>query len=702
MSSDAPTNRSLLSSLVSLSLMGQSQQTPSATVIKMDIDNFKQDLFVGGQQLEQMSHNFDRLQKVWGFGCWEWDFCAGRFSVFNSHLWRSMGYTEEDLALIDSTEGAMSFVHKDDLPAMSAALEDEESIGSTFEYSYRLRCKNGSYRWLHLRAASQRDDEDKLLFMSGVNYDITNEKYAEQSLRDNQALFQRILTSSNDGIWEWSRTDSRMSFSQGCWRLLGFSTEDNELGKRRHRMWRARIHPMDRPEFDMALGQALEQGIAIDVEYRIKNIYDEWIWIRTRGDVIYDGEGKVEYLSGANIDITELKRSEERLIAAKSLAEQANKAKSEFLSSMSHELRTPMNAIMGFAQLFDYADNITSEQRENISEINRAGHRLLDLINDVLELARIEAGKLQFSLEAIAIGPLIESVFGECHNMAREQGVNLNFEPHHLTNAFVRADQNGLKQAILSLVNYGIQSCRSGGRVIVSLVDTANDYLVISVRDNGRGIPSALQPDLFEPFGRKVSENHNEESTGIRLAICKQLVELMAGNLQYDSEEGVGTCFQIQLPLEKREKFTDKSNQANAIIRDSLNGFEVNTHLFADKCFLYIEDNHANISLLEQYFSQFVDLSFEIADESVLGLFKARNSKPDLIILDINMPGIDGYEVLTILKGDEETASIPVVALSAHATNEEINRALDAGFIDYLTKPVDVEQLTMIASSLVS
>ncbi|BFM07664.1 PAS domain-containing hybrid sensor histidine kinase/response regulator [Halioxenophilus aromaticivorans] len=698
---DEDNKKPLLTSLVELSGLGGNTASTEAKM-QRNLEAFHQEQVNGGAELSKLHDTYFRLQNVWGFGTWEWDIKTWRFTVFNSQLWRALGYSAEEIEAIDTVEHAMSFVHENDHPPLAKILEKHRKDSSVpLQQSYRMRCKNGTYRWTHLRAQTLRNSDNKIVYMSGVNYDITNEKYAEQSLRENQSLFQRILKSSNDGIWEWSLRDGRLSFSQGCWRLLGFNVEDIEMGLRRHRLWRARVHPLDRSEFDLALTLPMESGGEIDVEYRIKNIHDEWMWIRSRGDVIYDENGAIEYLSGANIDITELKRAQERLTSAKSLAEQANKAKSEFLSNMSHELRTPMNAIIGFTQLFDYADNVTEEQRENISEINRAGHKLLDLINDVLELSKIEAGKLLCSLEPVAVAALIEDVFVQSQHVAELKDVSLSFEPHHLTSVYVRADQNALRQAVTNLIDFCVLSCRIGGRIIVSLATTTNDYLVVSVRDNGRGISKSEQDMMFEPFGHRVGDEQVDQGSGIGLAISKSLVELMSGNLLFDSEEGVGTCFQIQLPLIKHElTITEQSDyipKAVALGED----FSVNNDLFVGKCFLYIEDNSANIAVLEQYFSQFNGLQFEVADESITGLFKARNTAPDIIILDINMPGIDGYEVLTILRSDLSTESIPVIALSANTARDDIQRALDAGFTDYITKPVDVEQLTMVVNSLV-
>lgn len=647
------------------------------------------------QHLLQMSLHFARIQSVWGFGFWEWDKACDRFQVLPSNLWRSMGYEPKQLLAINSVEEVLRFVHHQDRAELIKAFRnDPAKLIDGYVHSFRALNSDGSYRWIQVRVNALTDDGGNVSYIAGVNYDITNEKQAEHELRDNQSHFSRVIHSTNDGMWEWSRETGKASFTQGCWRLLGFDIDDNDMGEDRYQAWQERIHPADANRCASLLQDHLHHGGDFDLEYRIRNAQDEWQWVRTRGDVIYDEDGEVEFLAGAHIDITELKKAEDRMLETKRIAEQANQAKSEFLSSMSHELRTPMNAILGFTQLFDFAENLTDEQRENISEIRKAGDQLLVLINDVLELSRIEAGKLQFSLEPIAVGGVIEAVFEHCSKPASEFGVSLSFEPHHLANTFVRADQNGLQQTIINLICQAVHSNRPGGRVIVSLIDTSSDTLIISVRDTGRGIPEACKQDLFEPFSHPRGEL-NEASTGIGLAISKKLVELMGGRIEFESEEGVGSCFQIHLPIAPQGAATE----IKRIAPEPSEHFLINKQLFAGRKLLYIEDNRANIRLLEQYFAEFDAMQFHVADESVLGLYMARSLQPDLILLDINMPGMDGYEVLAILRSDPSTADIPVVAVSANATNVDIQRALEVGFNDYLTKPVDVEQLTMTVTT---
>ena len=648
------------------------------------------------KNLLKMSLHFVRMQNVWGFGFWEWDLASGRFKVHPSHLWRAMGYQPELILTVKSVDQVLHFVHKEDRKRLVEEVFHRLVKSTSYEYSFRVQNRDGSYRWIQSRTSSLKDSNGRVNYIAGVNYDISTEQHAEEGLRKNQAQFQRILRSSNDGIWEWSRKDEKVTFSQGCWNLLGFNVDDETLGARRHRLWRVRIHPLDRPQFDQILLDRSNNGGEFDIEYRVQNREKSWLWVRTRGDVIYDEHGEVEFLAGANIDITELKQADERIISAKKIAENANQAKSEFLSSMSHELRTPMNAILGFTQLFDYADNILEEQRENITEIRHAGNELLELINDVLELSKIEAGKLEVTVNVIPIATVIKEVFEHCQGPATDRGVDLSYEPHHLDKVAVKSDKASLVRAIINIICFSVYNSHQDGRVIVSLMDTANKYLVISVRDTSKGISKEYQQFLFEPFSKRSYEQTESASIGVGLTISKRLVELMNGNLEFESEEGVGSCFQIHLPLGAINAV--QSVQAEVKPKP----LNKNPHLFSGKRLLYLDDQKESTAALERYFKGYQHMEFFSADEGVLGLYKARSSQPDAIVIDINMPGMDGYEILTILRNDPTTEDIPVIAVSEIASLEDMQRALDVGFSDYLTKPVDVEQLTMVLNGLLN
>ncbi|GLS26139.1 PAS domain-containing hybrid sensor histidine kinase/response regulator [Marinibactrum halimedae] len=640
------------------------------------------------RSIEHLKNRFERFNSIPGYGFWEWDLVQNKFDLADGQLWRDLGYSRSVTDNIETLEEIQEFVHEDDRDAIPVAMRNHFAENKPYDVTFRLLCADGSWRWVQARGGSVRADTGAVIYFAGVNFDISDEKSAERDLRESEKRFQRIIESSNDGIWEWSRKGGQFHFSARCWELLGYHQDDDEVnkGNDRYKTWRSFMHDGDRQKFDQALEYHMTHGTPFDVEYRIKGKSGEWHWIRGRGQVIYDENGEVEFMSGANVDITELKRAEERVLAAKELAEHANQAKSEFLSSMSHELRTPMNAILGFTQLFDYDDNLTNDQLDNISEIRRAGNHLLNLINDVLDLSKIEAGKVQLSMEPVLVSRVVNDVISFCRQQADKQQVSLSFEPNHCGDFYIQADQVRFRQALLNLVSNAIKYNKPGGRAVVSLNTTTNNALLITVRDTGRGISELHKNQLFQAFNRLGAEGSNIEGSGIGLLITRKLVEMMGGHLDFESEEGVGSSFQIQM---SEAKFTSEEEMPGRTNK-SLSDKRVDTKAFRGKKLLYVEDNQANVRLLEQFFSKFEGLTLDIAAEGFVGLYKARTEKPDIILLDVNLPGMDGFEVLSILKQDPITERIPVLAVSANAMPMDIERGIKAGFDDYLSKPVDV------------
>lgn len=640
---------------------------------------------------------FARMQNIRGFGFWELDLESGNFNLLASALWREMGFSIDEVKSIETADQILVYVHEHDLYSLSYAVEQHIKKQEPLAFACRLKNADGSYRWVQLRGQSYRNSDGRATLLAGVIYDITNEKQAEQELSVNQQHLQRILRSSNDGIWEWNVKRRRLNFSQGCFRLLGYDADDHTLDWRRYRLWRSRVHPADIARFDAVFLRPEQLG-RFDVEYRVRRKDDEWMWVRTRGDVIYGEQGEVEIVSGAIIDIDALKRAEDRILSAKSRAEQAYQAKSSFLSDMSHEIRTPLNAIIGFTRLFDHAENLSIEQQEYIYEIRRSGDRLLDLVNDVLELARIEAGRVTLELGILNVGDVFADLLAECAPIAEVNSVSLNFEPQHLGHVNLLADKGELQKSLQSLVAFCISNSRKHGRVIMSLTEATPEHLLVSVRDSSKGLPASLQNDLFEPFAGGETVDNSMRNGGLGLAICHRLIRHMNGDLKLLSGDFSGCHFQLKIPLA-----TNVTEENVADVTGTHAVFPlVNQHLFADKTIVYIDNSADSINALTAYFSLFDGVVFEPAQETVLGLYKARSLRPDVIVIDLEMPGMDGHEMFSILQSDPTTAAIPVVALSNNDSPDVLRKSLDLGFSDYLLKPLDVEQLTMVISTLIA
>jgi len=407
----------------------------------------------------------------------------------------------------------------------------------------------------------------------------------------------------------------------------------------------------------------------------------------------YDRDRKLQGVFAAARDVTERKRLDKVLLeknvelqTAKSLAEKANLAKSDFLSSMSHELRSPLNAILGFAQLMESGSPLpTPAQKASIDQILQAGWYLLDLINEILDLAVIESGKLTLSLEPVALAEVMRECQAMIEPQADKRGIRMTFPPAGLP-YFVHADRTRLKQVLINLLSNAVKYNRMAGTVIVDCVASVDERVLITVRDTGAGLSPEQVGQLFKSFNRLGQETSVEEGTGIGLVVSKRLVELMGGVIGVESTVGVGSAFRIEL-LSDAEPAGASGAEARAVLMQP----EVPDGA-RRRTLLYVEDNPANLNLVEQLVARRPDLSLESACDGPSGIAKARALHPDVILMDINLPGISGVEAMKMLRSDPETTHIPVVALSANAMQRDIQMGLAAGFFRYLTKPIKIDE----------
>jgi len=378
-------------------------------------------------------------------------------------------------------------------------------------------------------------------------------------------------------------------------------------------------------------------------------------------------------------------RVELELNSARAVAEQANLAKSEFLSSMSHELRTPLSAILGFAQLIESGlPAPTSSQKRSVDQILKAGWYLLDLINEILDLALIESGKLSLSLEPISLTEVMRESQAMIEPQAQKRGISVTF-PQFDAPYFVKADRTRVKQVLINLLSNAIKYNREGGTVLVDCIASEAGRVRIRVKDTGEGLTADQLAQLFQPFNRLGQESNAEKGTGIGLVVCKRLVELMGGTIDVCSTVGKGSVFSIELNLTaERQPATGADLPMDAAPR-ALADAQLRT-------LLYVEDNPANMMLVEDLIARRPDVRLLSATDGNRGVEIARASQPDVILMDINLPGISGVEALRILALDPATAHIPVIALSANAGPRDIAKGLEAGFFRYLTKPIKVPE----------
>ncbi len=519
----------------------------------------------------------------------------------------------------------------------------------------------------------------------------------QEALLKTGALQTAILTSANFSIIATDEKGIIQLFNVGAERMLGYRAAEVVN----------RISPSDihDPEEVMARAQALSleletvitpgfEALAFKASRGIEDIY-ELTYICKDGSrfpaivsitALRDDYGEIIGYLLIGTDNSVRKQVELELHEAMSAAEKANLAKSEFLSSMSHELRTPLGAILGFAQLMESGSpQPTPSQKRSIDQILKAGWYLLELINEVLDLSLIESGKLSLSPEPVSLADVIR----ECQTMiepqARQRGIRVSF-PRLETPYFVKADRTRVKQILINLLSNAIKYNRADGTVTVACVVSVPGRVRIRVEDSGEGLSAEDIGQLFQPFNRLGRSATAEQGTGIGLVVCKRLVELMGGVIGVESTVGKGSVFWFELNLTP-----DPQALAGTAVPQAL-AQEQDTACPRLHTVLYVEDNPANLMLVEDLIARRPDIRLLTARDGHRGIEIARVSLPDVILMDINLPGISGIQALGMLAEGSATAHIPVVALSANAVPRDIAKGLEAGFFRYLTKPIKVDE----------
>jgi len=407
----------------------------------------------------------------------------------------------------------------------------------------------------------------------------------------------------------------------------------------------------------------------------------------------YDRNRKLQGVFAAARDVTERKRLDQalqeknfELECARSVAEKANLAKSEFLSSMSHELRSPLNAILGFAQLMESdTPPPTPSQTQSIAQILQAGWHLLKLIDEILDLAKVESGRVPLSPEPISLAEVMFECQGMFESQAQERGTQMNF-PRFDIPYFVRADRTRVKQVLINLLSNAIKYSAKQGRVEVKCGESKPGRTRVSISDTGAGLSPEQMGQLFQAFNRLGQEAGGVEGTGIGLVVAKRLIELMGGTIGVESTVGVGSVFWFELPSMVEPHLLMETDIAAAIAQ---------AHIYREGrlySLLYVEDNPANLKLVEKIIERQPDLRLLTAINGLSGIEIARTSLPDAILMDINLPDINGFDALKILHSDPATTHIPVVAISANAMPRDIKKGLKAGFFLYITKPIKVKE----------
>jgi len=574
-------------------------------------------------------------------------------------------------------------VHPDDrstvAQSMATLMQRNEGL---LDLDFRIVLPAGTVRRLATRTSVESGAAGRHLH--GVMFDVTERHATERRLREASERAALAARGAGIGTWE-SAPDGQLGWwDEQMFRLRGRPPRHEPVPRDEMLSW---AHPDDREGNRRNLDAALAAGGPSNNEFRVVWPDGTVRWLASRSTPVHDEQGRTVRRIGINWDITDA-RNAATALQDKLLAQRESQAKSRFLARMSHELRTPLHAVLGFAQLL-LADGPASEPAtwlRRVQQVQASGEHLLALIDDVLALSSVESGELPVRLQALALAPLVQTTLALLEPQARDQGVQLQQAvPEALT---LQADPLRLRQVLLNLLSNAIKYNRAGGQVLVSArehpaSDGQGRRVRIDVRDSGHGMAPAQLAHLFEPFNRLGREHGDIAGHGIGLAIVRAAVQQMHGTVAATSTLGQGSVFSVDLAA-STPPAPVPAVLASAAATAAPQGADAATTV------LYIEDNEVNLLIVRELVQRRGDLRFMAAADGRSGVAQARAHRPALVLLDMQLPDIDGHEVLRQLRADPATAGIRVVALSANAMPADIRRALDAGCADYWTKPLDL------------
>lgn len=494
--------------------------------------------------------------------------------------------------------------------------------------------------------------------------------------------FYRSQTAADIGTWDWDISTGALFWSERIAPLFGYPEGELETS---YENFLASVHPDDRERVQNAVDACINDGAHYDIDHRIVWPNGEVRWVNEKGDVSRDSQGNVIKMLGVVQDISRAKHAEENLLKARVRAEKASRAKSEFLSLMSHELRTPLNTVLGFTQLLRQ-EELSDNQSLYTEQIHDGSQMLLKLVNNVLDLSRIEADPEQAKLEAVDLHHLTQSCLSQMKAQAQKAGITLEHQCDG-NHPFVKADFLRLKQGVLNLISNAIKYNRPEGIVSVNCETINGDFLRLTVKDTGKGIPAERQAELFQPFSRLDFKNSSIEGAGIGLLITKKLIESMHGEVGVESTPGEGSVFWIDLPTVRG------NNLAYSPPIDVSCSPPQNLKL------LYIEDNDSNLRLMKSLLTQQSSHVFLQARTAREGIATAKQERPSVIIMDINLPDISGIEACSRLKAHKETAHIPIIALTADMVRQSDKLIESGDFFQIITKPFNLQELLAAISN---
>ncbi len=571
----------------------------------------------------------------------------------------------------------LALVHPDDRERMTRSRELILSQDAGFvEHEYRVQFSDGEVRWMSQRARRETIEGRNVLF--GITADVTARVLNEQALRQAHERAALSARSVGMGVWEWDSANGISIWDDAMFRLRGMEPrpqvpDDDEL--------LSLIHPDDRDAVAARLSAASRLLGPSACDFRVIWPDGTVRWLASRSMPLAVVDGNPTRCIGVNWDITDHIEAESAQ-RAKLLSDRESHAKTELLARISHELRTPLHAVLGFAQLLQHEfEDPTARPRTRIDPIVAAGQHLLALINDLLDLSNLQVSATSLRTQPVSVAEVVAEALLFVEGPARASRVTTRLES---LEGVVDCDRARLRQVLINLLTNAIKYNREGGEAAVHSI-VGQDHVTLVVQDNGLGVSPEQIASMFEPLNRLGREHSGVDGTGIGLTLVKVLVGHMGGQLRVSSEPGSGTRFEVDLPRSMGPAVIEPTAQAAQHVTAS--GTDSRRSRL-----LYIEDNPVNALLVQELVNSHTLLDIVIEETGTLGVARARQMRPELVLIDMQLPDFDGFEVLRQLKADPETAKLTCVALSANALPAYIARAMAAGFDDYWTKPIDFSE----------
>ena len=690
-----------------------------------EIDNLREKLAVKGVPInfrEELKQNLSEAIKL---GFWEWDEIADRPDYLSEELANILGLDPKlRYEQYQCEEDLFKFIHPDDLDHyqgnIGAGLKEESQRGLAHVFEYRVIKPDGEIR--HVRELEYGTlVEDGVIKRSyGAIQDITDHYRSLEALKQSEQRYLSLFTQLPFGAEEQDYSAIKKVVdtlkSEGVEDLESYFLSNPQLLKDLVNQGRTinvndaliKLHGAESAEeyieaeadvslwwsenwqafFASEIAGLASQGIH-DAELTDTRVDGTEFVTRLVGNIVKGDEHSWKRVLTLHEDVTDRKNYEANLIEAKAQAEKASKAKTEFLSRMSHELRTPLNAILGYSQLFEFDENLDEQRRSKASAIKDAGKHLLNLIDEILDLSRIEGGYIDLSMEAVSLQSVINDSVAWISDMAKDRSISIDFEPSNFSGVMVEADAIRLRQVFLNLLTNAVKYNREGGRVSVNCAMDRNRVTSVSVTDNGIGISQDRLSELFKPFNRLGAEFSAIEGTGIGLVITKRLVDLMLGELEVVSNPGQGSTFIVRLQaIQVNQCEIDISGSevysTDIPIDDSTGG---RSHI------LVAEDNPVNRDLMSAQL-ELLGYSADYAENGVVALELWKSGNYQLLLTDMRMPEMDGYELIQNIRGLETTDNAaPIIAVTANAMESDVRRCFDVGVSDVISKPFGLEDL---------